>query len=131
MKFTFVFEAAIAIASVNAASIGIPIDLPTGSALGSSDAPTQASSSAALDFIKCPDACLDVYSPVIGDDGISYPNECSMQMAKCKKSGKKDDWYASYKKLYGSRHSENDELLSALRGSKKNGETPGDVSTDV
>ncbi|POM76114.1 Kazal-like serine protease inhibitor domain containing hypothetical protein [Phytophthora palmivora] len=59
-------------------------------------------SSGSASSTDCSGACLDVYSPVLGEDGVMYPNPCAMRMAKCKRSGKKDDWYARYEKLYGS-----------------------------
>ncbi|KAG6586854.1 putative kazal-type serine protease inhibitor [Phytophthora cinnamomi] len=49
----------------------------------------------------CPDACLDVLEPVTDENGVTYPNECYMQAAKCK--GKKDDEdpLEEYKRIYG------------------------------
>lgn len=52
--------------------------------------------------MDCSGACLSVYTPVLGEDGVMYPSPCAMRLAKCARSGKKDDWYARYKSLYGS-----------------------------
>ncbi|ETP05544.1 hypothetical protein F441_17837 [Phytophthora nicotianae CJ01A1] len=102
---------------------------PTGPASGSAETPTQTlidgssksiassseatpsshDSSAGNDALRCSSKCLDVYSPVLGDDGIMYPSYCAMELAKCEKSGKEDDWYARYKVLYGSSRAGHDD----------------------
>ncbi|XP_030843085.1 agrin isoform X4 [Strongylocentrotus purpuratus] len=33
---------------------------------------------------ECPNACLSIYSPVCGSDGVSYGNTCEMEAASCR-----------------------------------------------
>ncbi|KAG2519636.1 hypothetical protein BBO99_00007946 [Phytophthora kernoviae] len=67
--------------------------------LGSSGKASTAGSSAAA----CPDACLDVYDPVTDENGVTYSNQCYMEMEKCKGKKKKTvDLLAEYESLYGS-----------------------------
>ncbi|ETI39569.1 hypothetical protein F443_14847, partial [Phytophthora nicotianae P1569] len=76
---------------------------PTGPASGSAETPTQTlidgssksteasseatpsshDSSVGNDALRCSSKCLDVYSPVLGDDGIMYPRYCAIELAKC------------------------------------------------
>jgi len=34
--------------------------------------------------VKCPNACFEIYEPVCGSNYITYDNECTLKMAKCK-----------------------------------------------
>ena len=36
----------------------------------------------------CPDACMEIYSPVCGNDFKTYSNDCFLSIAACKSSGK-------------------------------------------
>lgn len=48
----------------------------------STPAPTRSPKTSSTE--SCDYACLDVYMPVTDEDGKRYPNECYMQLAKCK-----------------------------------------------
>ncbi|KAJ8576523.1 hypothetical protein ON010_g2689 [Phytophthora cinnamomi] len=62
------------------------------------DHSTNGSGSAPVSY--CPNImCLDVYEPVTDENGVTYPNKCSMKVAKCK--GPHEDVLAEYKRLYG------------------------------
>ncbi|KAF4042067.1 Kazal-type serine protease inhibitor domain [Phytophthora infestans] len=48
----------------------------------------------------CPNImCLDVYEPVTDENGVTYPNKCSMEAAKCK--GPRENVLDEYKRIYG------------------------------
>ncbi|KAG6973384.1 hypothetical protein JG688_00003565 [Phytophthora aleatoria] len=48
----------------------------------------------------CPNImCPDVYSPVTDENGVTYPNKCSMEAAKCK--GPRENVLDEYKRIYG------------------------------
>ncbi|CAG0908137.1 unnamed protein product, partial [Cyprideis torosa] len=35
---------------------------------------------------NCPKDCTTIYDPVCGNDGVTYPNLCSLQVAACRDS---------------------------------------------
>ncbi|ETI49704.1 hypothetical protein F443_06506 [Phytophthora nicotianae P1569] len=48
----------------------------------------------------CPNIlCPAVYSPVTDENGVTYPNKCSMEAAKCK--GPRENPLDEYKRIYG------------------------------
>ncbi|KAE9023292.1 hypothetical protein PR003_g12300 [Phytophthora rubi] len=85
----------------------------------------------------CPDACLDVYDPVTDENGVSYPNECSMQRAKCKGEKKDEDLLEEYKRIYGKSFgasrdvddSNTDESASDESASEESGSADGSAPT--
>lgn len=50
---------------------------------------------------SCPDACLEIYDPIIDESGKTYSNECFMRMAKCKDTNEVVDILTAFKRLYG------------------------------
>ncbi|KAG7388732.1 hypothetical protein PHYPSEUDO_011925 [Phytophthora pseudosyringae] len=68
----------------------------------------------------CPNvACLDVYDPVSDENGVTYPNKCSMEVAKCK--GPRENVLDEYKRLYG-------KSFGASRGDDAGDESASDES---
>ncbi|KAG1695353.1 hypothetical protein DVH05_020390 [Phytophthora capsici] len=48
----------------------------------------------------CPNiSCPDVYDPVTDENGVTYPNKCAMEDAKCK--GPRENVLDEYKRVYG------------------------------
>ncbi|OWY95318.1 protease inhibitor Epi10 [Phytophthora megakarya] len=68
--------------AITQTSDGECASLPTSTA-PSTKASTDNSTSGGVD---CPDACPDEYDPVTDENGVEYPNECSMIAAKCQGS---------------------------------------------
>ncbi|KAG7399451.1 hypothetical protein PHYBOEH_008823 [Phytophthora boehmeriae] len=88
--------------------------------------PSEKTSTAGSSVGACPDACLDVYDPVTDENGVTYSNECYMEMEKCKGKKKKTvDLLAEYESLYGSDSGSSSSAIKKDKSTKH----PGDKAS--
>ncbi|KAF4039631.1 Kazal-type serine protease inhibitor domain [Phytophthora infestans] len=88
---------AIAITTAHAGSPTMTKDLLTGSM---SRPASEEGSAEETPKSYCPNiVCPAVYQPVSDENGVMYPNECSMEAAKCK--GPRENPLDEYKRIYG------------------------------
>ncbi|KAK1943165.1 hypothetical protein P3T76_005802 [Phytophthora citrophthora] len=107
MKFaTNLVIAALVVAS---ASAGNPAQVQQNSTEGSATS-------------HCPNVvCPDVFDPVTDENGVTYPNKCAMEDAKCKgpRENVMDEYERVYGKKFGAPRDENDGVNSKSDGSDK------------
>ncbi|KAF4039629.1 Kazal-type serine protease inhibitor domain [Phytophthora infestans] len=88
---------AIAITTAHAESPTMTKDLLTGS---KSKPASEEGSAEETPKSYCPNImCPAVYQPVSDENGVMYPNKCSMEAAKCK--GPRENPLDEYKRIYG------------------------------
>lgn len=77
-----------AVAILLAAAVAIAVDASNADDVAltvASVAPAESSSSSSA--AECPDACIEIYDPVCGSDGVTYSNSCFLLIAQCENPG--------------------------------------------
>jgi hypothetical protein len=74
----------LAVTVLLAAALALAVDASDSSDVGQTVASvTPADSLTSSGAADCPDACIEIYDPVCGSDGVTYSNSCFLLIAQC------------------------------------------------